>query len=183
MGLRRFKKYAIGAGGMLVLVAAVVLATGSGSAVAAQITSVFVTNDASHPVPVHEQGTANVNVTNSSLPAANGRLLKVAENVDTSATFFDTPWIDTRDCHRTVTYGYWNQYVEGLDLQTTADPTVGPTGSYPPTDQQLNSDTSSSVFEYSVGGQPVVGPFSRVRIQIIGAHQLKVGAVYLYCVR
>jgi hypothetical protein len=75
MGLRRFKKYAIGAAGMLVLVVAVVLATGSGSAVAAQITNVFVTNDAAHPVPVratntdangnvkvHEQGTANVNV-------------------------------------------------------------------------------------------------------------------------
>jgi hypothetical protein len=65
--MQRFKKYAIGAGGMLVLVAAIVLATGSGSAVAAQITSVFVTNDAAHPVPVHEQGTASVTVTN--LPA------------------------------------------------------------------------------------------------------------------
>jgi hypothetical protein len=71
--MQRFKKYAIGAGGMLVVVVAIVLATGSGSAVAAQITNVFVTNDASHPVPVreqnrdasgnikvHEQGTANV---------------------------------------------------------------------------------------------------------------------------
>jgi hypothetical protein len=71
--MQRFKKYGIGAAGMLVLVAAIVLATGSGSAVAAQITSVFVTNDAAHPVPVHanntdangnlkvhEQGTASV---------------------------------------------------------------------------------------------------------------------------
>ena len=53
------------------------LATGGGSAVAAQIANVFVTNDASHAVPVpeqaldnanlkvHEQGTANVNVTNT----------------------------------------------------------------------------------------------------------------------
>jgi hypothetical protein len=74
--MRRFKKYAIGAGGMLVLVAVIVLATGTGSAVAAQITSVFVTNDAAHAVPVHanntdangnlkvhEQGTANVEQT------------------------------------------------------------------------------------------------------------------------
>jgi hypothetical protein len=68
--MQRFKKYAIGAGGMLVVVAAIVLATGSGSAVAAQITSVFVTNDAAHPVPVHEQGTANVQGTVSSRPAA-----------------------------------------------------------------------------------------------------------------
>jgi hypothetical protein len=70
MGIRRFKKYAIGAAGMLALVVAVVLATGSGSAVAAQISSVFVTNDAAHPVPVHEQGTASVNVANSPLPVA-----------------------------------------------------------------------------------------------------------------
>jgi len=80
MGLRRFKKYAIGAAGMLVLVVAIVLATGSGSAVAAQITSVFVTNDASHPVPVnvgnttlpiHEQGTATVSGTVGLSPTAN----------------------------------------------------------------------------------------------------------------
>jgi hypothetical protein len=32
---------------------------------AAQNLNVFVTNDASHPVPVHEQGTAQVNVSNS----------------------------------------------------------------------------------------------------------------------
>jgi hypothetical protein len=73
MRLRRLKKYALGAGGMLVLVMAILLATGWGSAVAAQISSVFVTNDAAHAVPVHanntdangnlkvhEQGTANV---------------------------------------------------------------------------------------------------------------------------
>jgi hypothetical protein len=65
MRVQRFKKYAIGAGGMFVLVMAILLATGWGSAVAAQITSVFVTNDAAHPVPVHEQGTANVSVGNS----------------------------------------------------------------------------------------------------------------------
>lgn len=54
---------------------AVLLATGWGSAVAANVSSVFVTNTASNPVPVtptgtvpvHEQGTANVNVTNSSI--------------------------------------------------------------------------------------------------------------------
>jgi hypothetical protein len=73
MQLQRLKKYAIGAGMMVVLTIAILLGTGSGSAVAAQITSVFVTNDASHAVPVrdqntdtngnikvHEQGTANV---------------------------------------------------------------------------------------------------------------------------
>lgn len=64
MRLRVFKKYAIGAGGMLVLVMAILLATGWGSAVAAQVSNVFVTNDAAHAVPVQQQGTANVNVTN-----------------------------------------------------------------------------------------------------------------------
>jgi hypothetical protein len=58
--MRRLKKYAIGAGGMLVLVAAVVLATGSGSAVAAQIGSVFVANDSTHPVPVKTQAAVPV---------------------------------------------------------------------------------------------------------------------------
>ena len=62
MRLRPLKKYAIGAGGMLVLVMAILLATGWGSAVAAQISNVFVTNDSSHPVPVHEQGTASVSL-------------------------------------------------------------------------------------------------------------------------
>jgi hypothetical protein len=65
---------------MLVLASVILLATGWGTAVAAQVTSVFVTNDAAHPVlvqeqradaqgnvKVHEQGTADVNVTNSSL--------------------------------------------------------------------------------------------------------------------
>ena len=34
---------------------------------AAATLNVLVTNDSAHPVPVHEQGTANVNVTNGSL--------------------------------------------------------------------------------------------------------------------
>jgi len=75
MRLGRWKKYAIGAGGMLVLVVALLLVTGWGTAVAAQISSVFVANTSSNPIPVqavgtlpvHEQGAANVNVQN--LPA------------------------------------------------------------------------------------------------------------------
>jgi hypothetical protein len=53
MRLRRVKTYAIGAGGMLVLVTAILLATGWGSAMAGQmISSVLVANTASNPVPV-----------------------------------------------------------------------------------------------------------------------------------
>ena len=50
MRLRRLKKYGIGAGGMLVLVMAILLATGWTSAVAAQITNVFVTSVPTPPV-------------------------------------------------------------------------------------------------------------------------------------
>jgi hypothetical protein len=67
---------------MLVLVVAIVLATGSGSAVAAQISSVFVTNGPANPVPVREQGNVNVNVANSALP--------VTESVATQLLFSGT---------------------------------------------------------------------------------------------
>lgn len=43
----------------------VLLVTGWGSAVAAPIASVFVANTSSNPVPVQQQGTADVNVTNT----------------------------------------------------------------------------------------------------------------------
>jgi hypothetical protein len=70
MRLPRWKKYGIGAGGVLVLATAFLMATGWGSAVAAQITNVFVTNDSAHPVPVHEQGTANVRINDTVSVAA-----------------------------------------------------------------------------------------------------------------
>ena len=57
---RQLRKYAMGAAGMLVLAMAILLAAGWGTAVAAQVTNVFVTNDASHAVPVQQQGTATV---------------------------------------------------------------------------------------------------------------------------
>jgi hypothetical protein len=58
--MKSFKSY-VGAGvGFAMLVTIIFLATGWGSAVAAQISNVFVTNDASHPVPVREQGTVGV---------------------------------------------------------------------------------------------------------------------------
>jgi hypothetical protein len=94
MRLRGLKKYAIGAGAMLVLVIAVVLATGSGAAVAAQISSVFVTNDTSHPVPVHEQGTASVNVTNSNLVVHEQQATQLIQLGDLSASNPALPPID-----------------------------------------------------------------------------------------
>jgi hypothetical protein len=52
MRLQGWKKYGLGGCGMLMLVMAVLLATGWGSAVAAQIQNVFITNDSAHAVPV-----------------------------------------------------------------------------------------------------------------------------------
>jgi hypothetical protein len=108
MQQRGWKKYGVGAGGMLVLVAAIVLATGGGSAVAAQITSVFVTNDAAHPVPVHEQGTANVNLVNSSLPPSGNRVIQLANHLNDPNDTYTTAWVDTHDCRRIVGYSYSN---------------------------------------------------------------------------
>jgi hypothetical protein len=59
------RKYGMTVVTMVSVATVVLLVTGWGSAVAAQVTSVLVTNDASHPVPVTQQGTANVNVTNT----------------------------------------------------------------------------------------------------------------------
>jgi hypothetical protein len=50
---------------MVSVATVVLLLTGWGSAVAANVSSVLVTNTASNPVPVHEQGTASVKVTNT----------------------------------------------------------------------------------------------------------------------
>jgi hypothetical protein len=66
--MKSLKSYLAAGVGFAMLVTIIFLATGWGSAVAAQISSVFVTNDTSHPVPVAQQGTANVNVTNSTVP-------------------------------------------------------------------------------------------------------------------
>lgn len=44
------------------------LVTGWGTAVASNVSGVFITNDASHAVPVEQQGTAAVNVTNTTVP-------------------------------------------------------------------------------------------------------------------
>jgi hypothetical protein len=56
---------------MVSVATVVLLITGWGSALAANVTSVLVTNTASNPVPVHQQGTANVNVTNTTPVSVN----------------------------------------------------------------------------------------------------------------
>src|SRR5436309_15934899 len=86
---------------------------------AAPISSVFVTNDASHAVPVHEQGTANVNVTN-----AGGRVIPVAHDVTLPTGTYLSPVVATGDCKRLVIYSYVNDSGAGyslfLDARATA---------------------------------------------------------------
>ena len=74
--MKGLRKYAMTLLATASLVTIVLLVTGWGSAMAAQVQNVVVTNTASQPVPVqatetvpvHEQGTASVNVANSSVP-------------------------------------------------------------------------------------------------------------------
>jgi len=71
--MKAFWRYVMAGIGFAMLVTIVLLATGWGSAVAANVSRVLITNTARKPVPVtptgtvpvHEQGTANVNLTGS----------------------------------------------------------------------------------------------------------------------
>jgi hypothetical protein len=64
-GMRRLGRWGLTVVTMVSVVTLALLLTGWGSAIAANVSSVFVTNTAASPVPVHQQGTANVNVTNT----------------------------------------------------------------------------------------------------------------------
>jgi hypothetical protein len=72
---------------MVSVAAVVLLVSGWGSAAATSVSSIFVTNTTSHPIPVHQQGTVNVHETNTD---ANGNI-KVHEqgtaNVAQSGTW------------------------------------------------------------------------------------------------
>jgi hypothetical protein len=64
--MKKLRKYGMTFVATTVLVTIVLLVTGWGSAMAAQVTSVLITNTGtSQAVPVHEQGTASVTVTNT----------------------------------------------------------------------------------------------------------------------
>jgi hypothetical protein len=145
--MQRFKKYAIGAGGMLVLVAVVVLATGSGSAVAAQITSVLVTNDTSHPVPVAQQGTANVNVTNASA-------LQVSDHTATQV-LYDGPGVD--GAHRiTLDTSHSREirvYANGCDTDVDVRVVDAATGVELPT---IDCSATAATAVYEVPGTSIV---------------------------
>jgi hypothetical protein len=66
--MRRLGRWGMTVVTMVSVATLVLFITGWGSALAANVSSVFVTNTASNPVPVQQQGTASVNVTNTSVP-------------------------------------------------------------------------------------------------------------------
>jgi len=63
----RLSRWGLPVGTMVSVAAGVLLVSGWGSALASSVTSVLVTNPASKPVPVRQQGPVNVNVTNASV--------------------------------------------------------------------------------------------------------------------
>ena len=69
--------------------------------------------DGSGFIRVHEQSTANVNVTNGSLPVSgtvnvgnlpDGRVTLVADNVTVGPGGFRSDWVDTTDCSRITVF-------------------------------------------------------------------------------
>jgi hypothetical protein len=63
--MSRLGRWAVTVLTMISVATVVLLVTGWGSAFAASVSSVLVTNKPSNPVPVQQQGTADVNVTNT----------------------------------------------------------------------------------------------------------------------
>jgi hypothetical protein len=177
MRLRRFRNYAIGAGGMLVLVMAILLATGWGTAVAAQITNVFVTNDASHAVPVREQGTTNVNVTNGG-----GRVIPLAHDVTVGlAGHFDSPIVATGDCKRLIVYSYsdpGSTYSVFLLARANSE---SPAVFYVDSETTADAGTGARANDFLVTttGAPVVTPFAQVSFSSLNGFHLR--DAYLFC--
>jgi hypothetical protein len=91
--MKSFRSYLAAGLGFAMLVTIILLATGWGSAVAAQITSVIVTNPASNPAQVHEAGTANVNVMNTMVPVHEQGTVNVTQAPVTSggSDFYNNP--------------------------------------------------------------------------------------------
>jgi hypothetical protein len=179
MRLHGWRRIGLGAGVTLLLVMAVLLVSGWGSAVASSVSSVFVTNTSANPVPVngtvavtsgsplgvreantdangnvkvHEQGTASVNVTNSTLhvdsaPAGLRTIDFGAVTIANDEGY--SPWVDTADCVRVVLFAD-GPYVPFLNFLTLE---VRPSGSangpaygafYPTMASRMGSDIEQS---------------------------------------
>jgi hypothetical protein len=195
--MKSFRSYVAAGLGFATLVTIIFLATGWGSAVAAQITSVLVTNDVSHPVPVHEQGIANVNVVGSSLAASGNRLIQVASHLSDPSSTVATAWVNTSDCRRIVGYVTSGAIPIGftMALQTTPDPSLHngdalatyqgfPTSGYQKGyDKEFTVNDAGSGTDPQPDGQPVVAPYSRALIEDIGNAPIQDVSAWLYCVR
>jgi hypothetical protein len=170
--------------------------------------AVTIDNTASNPVPVreqnrdgsgnikvHEQGTANVNIANTSLPASGNRLIQIADQVTSPSDRHTTSWVDTRDCRRIVGYIHsGQQIVYELRLQVTTDPNFDngqPLATYTRIlDDHLQAQ-EYTITTYSNGtedeqpdSQPVVAPYSRGLIQLVGVGLgVQDVSAWLYCIR
>ncbi len=86
------------------------LITGWGSALAANVSSVFVTNTASNSVPVQQQGTASVNITNTSVPVHD-------TNVDSNGNLK----VHEQGTANVAQSGTWNVGITGTPTVKTGD--------------------------------------------------------------
>ena len=121
---RTFRTWGLSVLTMVSVATVVLLVTGWGSAVAASVSSVIVTNPASNPVKVHEVGTANVSVQN--FPASQAPTTTVIGSGTTSlpgsgafTTLLDTTDVSAyREVSLYLTYSAPNTadcFVNGFD--------------------------------------------------------------------
>ena len=150
MRQRSWRTYGIGVGGGLLLVMAILLASGWGSAVAAQITSVFVNNDAAHPVPVHEQGTASVDVAGSVRTEEGIPARQFSEQLES----FDAPILgpDPAGQNYAITSVTFNNYFDTARIAEIR-------GLYGPT---ADCQIFTGEFERSVGPRALIPPHETV---------------------
>ena len=88
--MNRLGRWAVTVVTMVSVATVVLLVTGWGSALAANVSSVLVANGPSNPVPVQQQGTADVNITNTTpMSVKSGDVASVLGQGETSLSALD----------------------------------------------------------------------------------------------
>ena len=114
--------------------------------------------DSNGNIKVHEQGTANVNITNQTLPPLmeSGRLILVANNIDVYPTR-TSDWAATGDCSRVDVIARWHGSGD-VYLQVSADGNDVADATFLPSYNVRNVN----VFSWAEADEPVVAPYMRV---------------------
>ena len=159
-----------------VAVLALAAVSGLGSATAAQITSVFVNNDAAHPVPVHEEAML--------IPVGEG--VTIAEGSD-----FESPFVDTSGCSEIQVLVEAHPGNGGADVATLRTSTDGiHLASWPSTYSDASpGQTLETFFFYhpthvSVSDaptEPVVAPKAAVHLNDETAASDRIDRAYINC--